>query len=248
MSQNNTRWKIAQSYEKDWWQNHKADIDWYQDVANEIQEKITPYLKIQKDTGILEIGAGPCGPISYFKSEHRYAIEPLNEIFAEQYSKYRDQNVHYRTGKGEELPFDDVFFDLVIIDNVLDHCDQPLKVLSEIDRVLKVNGIVYLRVHVYHAFGRRVRRIMEKFMIDKGHPYSFSESELQKNFAEFGWQLLFKEKEKYFTSWFKDLKSFTKKGLFKAILFTTKASELFILQKVNKSKNTDIFFNEHSRS
>lgn len=73
MNQNDTRWQMAQSYENNWWQTHRADINWYKEVAEEIRLIVAPYLQIQKNTKILEIGAGPCGPISYFKSNHRYA-------------------------------------------------------------------------------------------------------------------------------------------------------------------------------
>ncbi len=45
-----------------------------------------------------------------------------------------------RVGRGEELPFDDASFDLVTADNVLEHLDDPVRVFSEVARVLRPGG------------------------------------------------------------------------------------------------------------
>jgi len=65
----------------------------------------------------------------------------------------RDRSVNYQTSKAEELPFADSQFDLHICDNVLDHCDEVQKVFSEMRRVLRDSGIIYLRVHTYSLGG-----------------------------------------------------------------------------------------------
>jgi SAM-dependent methyltransferase len=45
-----------------------------------------------------------------------------------------------RVGVGEQIPYPDAHFDLVVADNVLEHLDDPDRVFAEIARVLKPGG------------------------------------------------------------------------------------------------------------
>src|SRR5690606_38396715 len=47
---------------------------------------------------------------------------------------------------GENIPFEDDRFDFVLCAEVLEHCLDPVKLLSEMKRVLKADGILYLTV------------------------------------------------------------------------------------------------------
>ena len=130
------RWDIAQDYELQWWSKYTDSIEWYKGFSEEIITKTSSFIDINKDTVILEIGSGAAGGITYLKSDNKYAIDPLEEFFSNNKSwvQFRDKKVKYYTGIGEELPFNDSFFDLIIIDNVLDHCKNPIAVLNEINR------------------------------------------------------------------------------------------------------------------
>jgi SAM-dependent methyltransferase len=48
------------------------------------------------------------------------------------------------------LPFADASFDIVLSDNVIDHAEQPLKIVDEIVRVLRPGGLLYFTVNVHH--------------------------------------------------------------------------------------------------
>jgi SAM-dependent methyltransferase len=51
---------------------------------------------------------------------------------------------------GEELPFDDAQFDIVLCDNVVDHAGDPRKIVEEIGRVLRPGGLLYFTVNIHH--------------------------------------------------------------------------------------------------
>lgn len=63
-------------------------------------------------------------------------------------NKYLDFPV---IGNCENLPYKDNKFDLVFSDNLLEHLEHPEKVFSEIDRVLKNDGIFFFKTpNKYH--------------------------------------------------------------------------------------------------
>ena len=164
-----TRWQLAQDYELNWWKGYDTGIDWYRIFSEEVERYTTPFLKISNNTRILEIGSGPAGALTFLHSDNKYAIDPLEDFFATkpEWVQHRDPRVKYQKGKGEALPYHDSFFDLIILDNVLDHCEKPVLVLDEIDRVLNMGGIIFFRQNLYSWWGRRMRGIMEMLTIDR---------------------------------------------------------------------------------
>ncbi|MCK4295498.1 MAG: hypothetical protein KAX28_02440, partial [Candidatus Marinimicrobia bacterium] len=92
---NKTRWEKAQKCELDWWKSHKGNADWYRSCAELVEAEVNPYLQIDKDTKILEIGSGPAGPITFLNSKNKYAIDPLEYYFSsiKSYTDIRDPSV-----------------------------------------------------------------------------------------------------------------------------------------------------------
>ncbi len=71
--------------------------------------------------------------------------------------------------------------DLVIIENVIDHVRNADRLVAEIYRVLKADGILYLTVNVHPAWGSFLHGILAITRIDRGHPHRFT----LKRIAEF---------------------------------------------------------------
>jgi ubiquinone/menaquinone biosynthesis C-methylase UbiE len=231
-----SRWQLAQEYEQNWWKSVKDNVDmtFYKSFAEEVKNIIAPHIQITNETSILEIGSGAAGIITHFKeSNNRYAIDPLEDLYSsvENFVAYRDKEVKYFNGKGEALPFEDEKFDLVLIDNVLDHCEDPALVMSEIKRTLKKNGIIFFRQNTYKVWGKFVRSLMEKALIDKGHPFTFTKKDLLKNYFENNYQILYYSRSGYFKTWIKELTNFNKKNFIKALLFVTRDKATYILKK-----------------
>ncbi len=230
-----SRWAEAQHYEKNWWLRHaeKMNLRFYEGYAEELLNEIGNYLNIVDDTVILEIGSGAAGILTFLKSKYRFAIDPLEDFYATipKFLDFRDPNVNYYNGKGEELPFERSFFDFIIMDNVLDHCDDPHKVMDEMNRVLKNGGIVFFRQNTYHGWGKFAREVLEHFKIDKGHPHTFTKRQLQKSFSEFSLNRLKTKRSGYFRVWLRELTSGRVIDFAKALLFATRDKTLYILQK-----------------
>jgi SAM-dependent methyltransferase len=99
----------------------------------------------QADEGyrVLDVGCGP---------------KPYYPFFAERASEYVGVDVvpHAAAdlvGRIEDLPVEDATFDLVLCTQVLEHCDDPLRAVSELRRVTAPGGRVLASTHgvqVYH--------------------------------------------------------------------------------------------------
>jgi SAM-dependent methyltransferase len=180
------RWRKAQEYERRHWQqvaeniaSKQVDLDWYAWKVRQLQKKFLskiPHINIEEEN-ILEIGSGPVGIIAFLGGKRRCAIDPLTNFFEKNpiLTRRRDKNVEYFQGNGESLPFGDGDFSFVIIDNVIDHTDSPGDVLKEIFRVLAPGGYLYLMVNVHTRWGIIIRHLMEMFLIDTGHPHSYTQ-------------------------------------------------------------------------
>jgi len=235
MEEREQRWRKAQVYEKKWWEGRveALNLGYYQAYADELRRELVGFIEINKQTAVLEIGSGPAGILTHLDCERKCAIDPLENFYAAvpKFAGFRDRRVRYYAGQAEDLPFDEAEFDLVINDNVLDHCESPQRVVQEMYRALKPAGRVYFRMVTYHAWGKFVRVLLEKFQIDHGHPYTFSKSDLASAFQQAGFRILKTNSKGYLKSWLADLGSGSWKGIAKALLFATRDKTLYVLGK-----------------
>ncbi len=77
-----------------------------------------------------------------------YGLEKNQEYIRITLDKAEKLNykVEVTEGVGEEMPYTDNFFDFINISEVLEHVDNPQKVLQEVYRVLKKDGGAYISV------------------------------------------------------------------------------------------------------
>ncbi len=232
----NKRWDLAQDYEINWWKSRQADVDFsfYEYYAEELKARIQNRLTIKHKTKILEVGSGAGGIVTYLKeSNERYAIDPLEDFYSsvKSFNDQRDKNVKYQNSMGEEIPFEDKTFDLVIMDNVLDHCELPGKVIVEVQRVLSDNGLIYFKQNTYHIWGSLIRNLMEKFLIDKGHPHTFSKTKLLNMISENKLKVIQSSRAGYLKTWLHEIRSNNLKDKIKAILLVTRDKVTYIISK-----------------
>lgn len=225
-----SRWKQAQSYEAAHWQKlaeqiqaGEQDLSWYDWSAKHLLEILSKAFQGNQSSlesaNILEVGSGPIGIVSFLKAKERYAIDPLNDFYSSQPSliEKRNPKVNYQMARGEELVFKDDYFDLVIIDNVIDHVQNADGVMREIYRVLKPNAILFLTVNLHPAWGAFFHEIVSRLLIDKGHPHTFTISKIRQYLSKHGFDRTYDEWEDYKSCRKKDLASDSTKGKLKGI-------------------------------
>ena len=125
---------------------------------------------------VLDLAAGN-GIASYALAKSGYdvtALEPDNSIIVGRgaieavKNLINLPNIKIIDGYGENLPFNDSMFDVVYVRQALHHANNLGKMLKEIYRVLKVNGLlIATREHVVDNYGRGLKKFLNNHPINK---------------------------------------------------------------------------------
>lgn len=103
---------------------------------------VRPYIK--KTNKILDVGCANGGFLQYLNGQgffDLYGIDPSEGFMREAKTKSK---FFASSGSAEAIPFKDGMFDIVMIDNVIEHLTDPGRALREAKRVLKEDGLLYI--------------------------------------------------------------------------------------------------------
>jgi len=178
------RWIKAQDAEKNFWNGFAENVtNWEDELLLLKKHNIET-----KDKRLLEIGGAANGILTVLDGE-RYAIEPLIDFFLTKGDL--PLGINYINGKGEALPFQDKFFDIAFCLNVLDHSDQPNKILDESYRCLKPNGIFVMSLNCYDKEIVAVKRFAENIGAgDICHPFTYTIDDIRKDITDHGFEII----------------------------------------------------------
>jgi SAM-dependent methyltransferase len=115
-------------------------------VLRQRLERIKPIPEVAR---VLEVGSGAHGLVFGFGASFGVGIDPLAVDYKRLFPALQSRAITV-TAIGEELPFPDASFDVVLSDNVIDHAEQPLKILDELVRVLRPGALLYFTVNIHH--------------------------------------------------------------------------------------------------
>lgn len=173
----NIRWKRAQIAEKKFW--HSTRDYWSaQNPARYWQGILCHGFNIDyrffAGKSVLEIGCGPTGIIFELdNAQTRVGLEPmdLGDLISDEKKK-----LIVKKGIGEEIPYPDNSFDIVLSFNALDHAIDPSKVLREIHRVLREGGDFLLWIYVLRDRYKFLQSLLNR--LDPPHPFHFTVDQL----------------------------------------------------------------------
>jgi 2-polyprenyl-3-methyl-5-hydroxy-6-metoxy-1,4-benzoquinol methylase len=101
-----------------------------------------------RECRMLDVGCGDAGvPIAFAESGAQAAGLEVSERSVDRgrlRAEEHGTDIDLRQGAAEHLPWDGDAFDLVVLDNVLEHVTDRRETLHEIRRVLRPGGLLYL--------------------------------------------------------------------------------------------------------
>lgn len=203
------RWKEAQEYERKYWEVAKTDSIKYPKISKKMKDELKEFVLLNDSSKILQIGCGPEDVIHHWKNGNLFAVDPQMDNYKEM-GLLKESNVKNICAVGESLPFKGNYFDLIIINNVLDHCQNPWKILHETYRCLKKNAILYTETNVRSRYLYPFLKIIwwTKISTARGHPFLFLPKNLINMIKSCKFKILLNKanKQKFTLSYCKNLR------------------------------------------
>jgi SAM-dependent methyltransferase len=225
------RWRKAQEYERGYWESVASSITedpheqlgFYEWRAGQLSIRLQRLGRASLLDGtarILELGSGPVGVVGSLPGARRVAVDPLNGVYADnpRLVELREPSVEYLDVPGEDLPFEVESFDLVIMENCIDHVRDVDAVMGEIRRVLRPGGVLYLTVNARSPVGYLVHRLLARAVLDPGHPHTFTSRRFRKMIVRHRFEVVDFEEASRFRAWLEHLRSPMWRHRLKAVL------------------------------
>ncbi|MGM8212488.1 class I SAM-dependent methyltransferase [Virgibacillus sp. W0430] len=146
---NGSNWQ--ETVEREWdgrahfW-NARSQQMWDKGSRKEIIPFIKKYIAAGKK--ILDVGCGD-GYGSFKLKQAGYTVMGVDisaEMIAYARENQQNNNIGFFQSDAAELPFSDKHFDALVAINVLEWTEQPKKVLEELQRVVKTNGVLCIGI------------------------------------------------------------------------------------------------------
>ena len=133
--------------------------------------------KKEKYSKILEIGAGSAPHLNYLKHDYDEYFVVETSVYA--LDIYKDmKNINAKIYDGKILPFEDNFFDRIIISHCLEHIIEPEKFLFEMMSKLKKGGVLSISLPTDPGLLWRLGRLfIRNFTVSKTYKISKEEYE-----------------------------------------------------------------------
>lgn len=121
-----------------------ARIDQYcTSQAHSLKSYLRSFREFSKTDRILEVGSGAHGHIFFMGLPDAIGVDPLADKYQKLFPHWQPR-ASTLVAYGEQLPFEDAYFDVVISDNVVDHAEDPQQIINEMVRVLAPGGAALL--------------------------------------------------------------------------------------------------------
>lgn len=167
--QNRRHWISSEDYEAQQWGAKQFLADWINKVIRE-------YFDLNKKglIKILDVGCHTGLLLALLREKDKERLQLVGLEPDRETAEWGCRNHNIKIDKGylEEVKYDSNSFDVVILSEVIEHSADPLKMLEEVKRILRLNGLVF--VVVPNAEGIRM---VDDFVVDE-HMFHFTKRTL----------------------------------------------------------------------
>ncbi len=185
--------KHVQMNEAKWdqWADSLDSQNWRNNYLRDAQSKLISLLDVQKDIHFLDVGCGTgwaVGEVAKLTGFQGlfYGVDLSSKMVEKAQSNFRGKdNFHFLQANSESIPLEDDFFDTVICTNSFHHYLHPDKALSEMYRLLKRGGKLYVLDPTADTW---MIKLVDKIikLAEPEHVKIYSTKEFQRLFQEAG--------------------------------------------------------------
>ena len=160
-------------------------------LQEHLEKNLVPRFHLRRGSRVLDVGGGTGGIIPFLLQ----AIGPQGEVhsidFAEKMVEIArmkfagEPRVSVQVASGENLPFEDHFFDHVVCFGVFPHIEDRPRALQEINRALKASGTLVIA----HALSSQEIRAHHKGASPVSQDFLPEEKEMRKLLSENGFEV-----------------------------------------------------------
>lgn len=182
------------NYEQSIWGHGQASIALSSPTSFRLRQSLQSLANLPDNAKVMELGCGAGQFIREIK-----ALRPTLACYGSDISdhainlaKQANDGVSYDLSAEKKLPYEDNFFDAVLIFDVLEHVTDPGAILAEVHRTLKSGGVFYSFVPC-EGDALSLWNLLRKFNIGTdltklyaGHINRFSRKELVKLVTSYG--------------------------------------------------------------
>jgi SAM-dependent methyltransferase len=118
--------------------------------SSRVRSVLEKFQDIASNASVIEVGSGAHGLIFFFGGGYAVGVDPLAVSYRMLFPAWQGR-VQTVAAIGEQLPFRDRSFDIVLCDNVVDHAESPQGIVGELVRILKPGGLMYFTVNIHHS-------------------------------------------------------------------------------------------------
>ncbi len=182
-------------YDQDYFKNYFVSREVFEDLFTKILNKIEKY---QKGGKMLEVGfgAGILLALAQKRGWETWGCEI--SAYAVDYAK---QNLNSRVflGEIESLKLPENYFDVVIINHVLEHSHYPDKMLGAALKILKKEGVLFLGLPNFSSFFSQILKTKWPGLQKEDHLWQFNLKTASSLLNKTGFKILEAKSETGFT-------------------------------------------------
>lgn len=160
--------------DKNYFVNYIKDFKMYVPMFDRMLDIIEKYKKSGK---ILDIGCG-IGLFLYLAKRRKW--REFGVEISKFASKFAKHNLNLNVYNTDNLNnFSDNFFDVIVINHVLEHIENPLVILRQIEKKIKINGILLIGIPNINGIFPRIQKENWPSLQPLHHIYQFTPKTLE---------------------------------------------------------------------
>jgi 2-polyprenyl-3-methyl-5-hydroxy-6-metoxy-1,4-benzoquinol methylase len=147
---------LSAYYDVDYYQHHFCLSGVRKRQLMEFEMRLEEFLSYIKGKKILDVGCGLGYSLEAYSKKNMEAYGMESSAFAVEAAKKNTKFDVIQHSIEDKTIWKENFFDAVTLHDVFEHLSQPISALNEVNRILKVNGIIYIHTLNWAGLGRKL--------------------------------------------------------------------------------------------